>query len=485
MVFSLVGGVILLVLALINLSATRTPIFWKLLILPVIIGLVGGLILGISRKKRLETSREVSRSAIELKKQLLEVEARKEETKNLLRMVEGIPLPVYLKDKQHRYLLANEKYLKLTGKSRSEVMGQTDHDIFPEPIAELFREQDLTVEKMGQEKTYEETIPLVDGIVTFETFKFPLRKKDGDIYAVGGICTDITKQKDSEDSFNLVQDRMNQIFEQMDEGVIATDCDARIIMFNRRAGEMTESSTSSSVGRMLEQVYKPKDKQTGADITFWGTKEGKKSPRERKDHEVILRTELGRAIPVIQNTSIIYDRFGQNMGLLIMFKEEEKESGLTVPLKQESMEYMDTEETSQSTENTKRSEEAITILIMDDDPLIRKTCTLMLATKGYETILAENGQEALDLYRSYLETENPIKAVVMDLTVPGAMGGVEATEKILQIDPQARIMVASGYSNDPIMANFRDYGFLARVEKPFAIQKLIGAIEEILAPDNS
>ena len=121
-----------------------------------------------------------------------------------------------------------------------------------------------------------------------------------------------------------------------------------------------------------------------------------------------------------------------------------------------------------------------TILTIEDDQLVRKTCALMLGTKGYETIQAKDGEEAINLFRQMQSSDNPISAVIMDLTVPGGMGGLEATAKILEIDPDARIMVASGYSNDPILANFQEYGFVARVEKPFAVQKLIQTVVDVL-----
>ncbi len=479
--YSLGGAALLVVFAVTNLTLTSNQVTPKLLIIPIIIGLLSGYLLGSSKKKWLEKTRALNESAEDLKNNLEKVEAQKILTENLMRMVNSIPLPVYLKDSDHRYLLANGQYEALTGKSWEEIKGKTDFDIFAHPIAELFREQDQEVVAHKVGKTFEETVPLKDGILSFETFKFPLVNDDGHIYAVGGICTDITNLKKVEDSLNSQQERLDVVLRCISEAVIVTDCDRRILMFNRKAAELTEHNADLAHDSLLEQVYSPNDPHTGNDISFWREKDGKRVPVEYQETEVILRTRKGRAQPVLQKTMILLDRFGQNMGLLVLFRSVTQE-------KLSPLEILDSEARQTAQSHALRSDQASTdnpdqpvkIMVMDDDPLVRKTCALMLGTKGYETLHAQDGNEAIAIYRSLLNTPNPVNAVIMDLTVPGAMGGLEATSKILELDPDARIMVASGYSNDPVLANFEDYGFLARVEKPFAVNKLIQSVQNIL-----
>ena len=76
------------------------------------------------------------------------------------------------------------------------------------------------------------------------------------------------------------------------------------------------------------------------------------------------------------------------------------------------------------------------------------------------------------LYQDALEDGKPFDAVLMDLTIPGGMGGKETMAKLLKIDPQAQGIASSGYANDPIMANFSDYGFSAVVPKPYKLDEL-------------
>jgi len=120
------------------------------------------------------------------------------------------------------------------------------------------------------------------------------------------------------------------------------------------------------------------------------------------------------------------------------------------------------------------------ILVMDDDEMIRNLAAGLLEHLGCQVVLARDGQEALKIYRESKEAGAGIDLVIMDLTIPGGMGGREAIRELLAIDPKARVVVASGYSNDPVMANYREYGFAAMLSKPFGITELAETINRVL-----
>ena len=122
-----------------------------------------------------------------------------------------------------------------------------------------------------------------------------------------------------------------------------------------------------------------------------------------------------------------------------------------------------------------------TIMIMDDEEIVRKVAKEMLSLFGFEVVLAKDGREALELYKQHMQGGTPIDAVIMDLTIPGGMGGREAVTKLLAIDADAKVIVSSGYSNDPVMANYRDYGFSGVIDKPFRTQDLSETIGNVLA----
>jgi len=106
----------------------------------------------------------------------------------------------------------------------------------------------------------------------------------------------------------------------------------------------------------------------------------------------------------------------------------------------------------------------------------------MLALAGHETVFTTDGAEAVQAYVAARQSGAPFDFVIFDLTVPGGMGGKEALAELLKIDPGIRAIASSGYSNDPIMANPRTYGFRTRLPKPYDIPDLIRAIEEARGP---
>ncbi len=121
------------------------------------------------------------------------------------------------------------------------------------------------------------------------------------------------------------------------------------------------------------------------------------------------------------------------------------------------------------------------VLIMDDEELIRNVSSAMLKQLGYEPHTANNGEEAITLYLHAQQEGHPFDLVIMDLTVPGGMGGKEAIGHLRQLDPQIKAVVSSGYANDPIMANFSEYGFCGVAPKPFSLQDLSILLQMILA----
>ena len=121
------------------------------------------------------------------------------------------------------------------------------------------------------------------------------------------------------------------------------------------------------------------------------------------------------------------------------------------------------------------------ILLMDDEEPVREVGGEMLEGLGYEVEFTKDGAEAIELYKKAKESAQPFDAIIVDLTVPGRIGGKEAVEKLIEIDPEVKAIVSSGYSTDPIMADFRKYGFSGVIAKPYKLKELGEALHKVIA----
>jgi two-component system, cell cycle sensor histidine kinase and response regulator CckA len=122
--------------------------------------------------------------------------------------------------------------------------------------------------------------------------------------------------------------------------------------------------------------------------------------------------------------------------------------------------------------STQSSPVNLSILVVDDEPAMRLLSKSMMENLGYATDAASSGEEAVNKYRDALEQNKPFSLVVMDLALPGGMSGIEATAAIKRIDPQARIIVSSGYLEHNARKAALEHGFAGILPKPYTIDHL-------------
>ncbi|MCL4493140.1 MAG: ATP-binding protein [Nitrospirae bacterium] len=217
-------------------------------------------------------------------------------------------------------------------------------------------------------------------------------------------------------------------------------------------------------------------------------------PLEKGNYVKIIIEDQGIGIPE-EHLNKIFDPFfttkeqGSGLGLATVYSIIKKHNGhitvssragagttfslyLPASWKEEIM----TEETGESVsfEGTGR------VLVMDDEEYIREFVSDMLSHFGYTVDSAKNGGETLDLYKRAIESGRPYDVVIMDLTVPGDMGGRETMMKLVEIDPGVKAIVSSGYSSDPILAEFRKHGFSGVLAKPYKSEELLAALHKII-----
>ncbi|MCD4651207.1 MAG: PAS domain S-box protein, partial [Candidatus Cloacimonetes bacterium] len=126
------------------------------------------------------------------------------------------------------------------------------------------------------------------------------------------------------------------------------------------------------------------------------------------------------------------------------------------------------------------SEHSARVLVMDDEEMVLKITVKMLEKLGYETETVSGGKDAIKCYQKAMIAGKPFDLIIMDLTIPGGIGGVEAIKEILKIDPNAKAIVSSGYAADPVMANYAEFGFRGIVTKPFIMKELYNVVRQVL-----
>ncbi len=121
------------------------------------------------------------------------------------------------------------------------------------------------------------------------------------------------------------------------------------------------------------------------------------------------------------------------------------------------------------------------VLVMDDEEMILEVLQAMLTSMGYTVDCACDGAEAVARYRQAHASSDVYKFVILDITVPGGMGGLDALAEMQRIEPQVVALISSGYANDPVLAKFAEYGFRGVLPKPYTEQKLRAVLQGVWA----
>jgi len=123
------------------------------------------------------------------------------------------------------------------------------------------------------------------------------------------------------------------------------------------------------------------------------------------------------------------------------------------------------------------------ILVMDDEPMVLETIGEMLEALGHSAGLADSGEAVVRMYEEALEAGAPYDLLILDLTVPGGVGGEETLKILMSRYPGVKAFVSSGYSNNPIMANHERFGFVGVIAKPYHLEQLGDTILNYLAAE--
>ncbi|MEA3332140.1 MAG: response regulator, partial [Pseudomonadota bacterium] len=119
------------------------------------------------------------------------------------------------------------------------------------------------------------------------------------------------------------------------------------------------------------------------------------------------------------------------------------------------------------------------ILVMDDEPVLQEIAVEMLLLLGHSVVSVSDGREAVKVYTEAFKTDQSFDLIIVDLTIPDGMGGLETFEKLRELNPSIKAIVSSGYSTDPVMANYLDYGFAGVIAKPYLVSEVKETIDRV------
>lgn len=248
-----------------------------------------------------------------------------------------------------------------------------------------------------------------------------------------------------------LKDRFQAIVDKAPDPVFSRDLDRKYTYVNPAACRLLGRSEHDLTGKTPEEVFCPDD---AAEV--------------RKVDERILN---GDVVSEARCVTIAGERRYLRAVQFALYDKDGKVTGITEIIRdftdKRIAEPGAIETVSQHGANQRACRR---ILIMDDQVAVARTTERILRSLGYDTSTAVDGSQAVAMYRESYNTGRPFDFVILDLMVPHGMGGLETLQELLKTDPNVKAIVSSGYSDDPVMASHKDYGFCGFVAKPFSKQ---------------
>lgn len=128
---------------------------------------------------------------------------------------------------------------------------------------------------------------------------------------------------------------------------------------------------------------------------------------------------------------------------------------------------------------TRKADTSFHILVIDDEPTVQMVLGDMLRLKGYQVDVVSDGDEGVAAFIDAHQQGKPYDTILLDLTMPDGKSGKEIVRELLAIAPEAKVIAISGYSSDPIMSQYEEFGFAGRLAKPFKLQDVVGEIQRV------
>jgi PAS domain S-box-containing protein len=231
-------------------------------------------------------------------------------------IVDNTSSVIYVKDLSGRYLLINRRFEELFGIRRDEVLGKTDFDLFPAPLAEAFRRNDEQVGRAGQLLEFEEVAPHSDGPRTYLSIKFPLQNGDGEIAAVGGVSTDITERLRTLRELEQLRHRLALLLESVGEGICGITSGGLIDFANAAVERLLNWPVATLLGEEYSVLWPAGQNGPEADPVRNALQSGLPQHVERT---MLVRPD-GTQLPVECRANAVFDQ-GEVAGAVLVFRD--------------------------------------------------------------------------------------------------------------------------------------------------------------------
>jgi len=274
----------------------------------------------------MQNRRMVACTVVDLSEKIETQKALTESDRRLDQILDNATAVVYLKDARGRYLLINRQFEILFNVSRTQVVGRTDHDIFPRELADAFRANDRRVLESGDVLKVEEIAPHDDGPHTYISVKFPLRDSEGIVYAIAGISTDISDRVRDHHQVERVQRRMELILNSIGEGIFGVDRDGKVTFSNPAAKDMLGKTAVEMIGG-VHFVEVPQTQMDGSPVQIEENpiQAALRTGQVHEVHDKMFLRRDGTPFPVEYRSTPLEER-GQLVGAVVTFRDTTERS---------------------------------------------------------------------------------------------------------------------------------------------------------------
>jgi PAS domain S-box-containing protein len=377
-----------------------------------------------------------------------------------------VPSYIFVKNKEGRFLEVNKALAETLGLPPDEIIGSLQQDIQPgRSHVKKMLQDDQEIFSSGKpfHSSQEILIDRKGNIRWIQTTKIPCPLEIYGEEAIICVAMDITKQKETEEELRTSQENLRNTLQSISDGVIVCDSIGRVKSINDAAEKLTGLPSDQIRETLLSDfIHFVEPFADGTEIIPLVRVKEMNGPFRFIDGTVLSVRDSGK-LPVKGSLSPIRGDDNTINGVVILFRRANEAPQIS------------DEESGDSTIGLAQK----SVLVVDDEPILRKMLTEILKREGYKVTVAENGKNGLFLFKKH---PDQYSLIIMDMVMP-EMTGAECYDAIRSLNPEMKILFISGYFKAQNMMAVNESEFTGFIHKPFKRDEILGKIREMLITD--